>query len=360
MQGARRLKKSRAAGGLHRYVRCVFIHERFRQFVRDRGAVGRASRGAQLAAEVPLRSLCRAIVGTAFTMPQASNQRSWLYRIRPGVKHAGRFTRVDAGLLRTAPAARDESSLPLGQLRWAPVAIPAGELSFVTGLCTVTTAGDADTRSGMAAHYLFVTRSMRDEYFMNCDGELLIVVQENSLRLVTEFGVIEVSPGEICVIPRAVIFRAELIGGPVRGYVCENYGASFTLPDRGPIGANCLANPRDFLVPVARMKIANPVAALCEMGRRSVPQRNRAIAARCRRVARQLRAIQIRFAPFLACGRLAVRPSRSVDLHRSDRALGNAGTANVDFVIFPIAGWLPKIRSARPGITATSCRNSWA
>ncbi len=193
--------------------------------------------------------------GTAFTMPQASNQRSWLYRIRPGVKHAGRFTRVDAGLLRTAPAARDESSLPLGQLRWAPVAIPAGELSFVTGLCTVTTAGDADTRSGMAAHYLFVTRSMRDEYFMNCDGELLIVVQENSLRLVTEFGVIEVSPGEICVIPRGVIFRAELIGGPVRGYVCENYGASFTLPDRGPIGANCLANPRDFLVPVARMKI---------------------------------------------------------------------------------------------------------
>jgi homogentisate 1,2-dioxygenase len=189
--------------------------------------------------------------GTAFTMPQASNQRSWLYRIRPGVKHAGRFTRVDAGLLRTAPAARDESALPLGQLRWAPVAIPAGDLSFVTGLCTVTTAGDADTRSGMAAHYLFVTRSMRDEYFMNCDGELLIVVQENSLRLVTEFGVIEVSPGEICAIPRGVIFRAELIGGPVRGYVCENYGASFTLPDRGPIGANCLANPRDFLVPVA-------------------------------------------------------------------------------------------------------------
>ncbi len=246
MQGARRLKKSRAAGGLHRHVRCVFIHERFRQFVRDRGAAGRASRGRNSPQKCPYGLYAEQLSGTAFTMPQASNQRSWLYRIRPGVKHAGRFTRVDAGLLRTAPAARDESSLPLGQLRWAPVAIPAGELSFVTGLCTVTTAGDADTRSGMAAHYLFVTRSMRDEYFMNCDGELLIVVQENSLRLVTEFGVIEVSPGEICVIPRGVIFRAELIGGPVRGYVCENYGASFTLPDRGPIGANCLANPRDF------------------------------------------------------------------------------------------------------------------
>ncbi|MDP2356713.1 MAG: homogentisate 1,2-dioxygenase [Beijerinckiaceae bacterium] len=189
--------------------------------------------------------------GTAFTMPQASNQRSWLYRIHPGVKHAGRFTRVDAGLLRTAPLARDESQLPLGQLRWGPIPVPQSDLSFITGLCTVTTAGDADTRTGMAAHYLFVTGSMRDEYFMNCDGEMLIVVQENQLRLATEFGVIDVAPGEICVIPRGVIFRAQLLGGPVRGYVCENYGASFTLPDRGPIGANCLANPRDFLTPVA-------------------------------------------------------------------------------------------------------------
>ncbi len=189
--------------------------------------------------------------GTAFTMPQHANQRSWLYRIRPGVKHAGRFRHVDKGLVRTAPAARDEAPPALGQLRWGPVPTPDLDLSFITGLCTVTTAGDVDTRSGMAAHYLFVTRSMRDEYFMNADGELLIVVQQNALRLCTEFGVIEVSPGEICVIPRGVIFRAELIDGPVRGYVCENYGAAFTLPDRGPIGANCLANPRDFLTPVA-------------------------------------------------------------------------------------------------------------
>lgn len=189
--------------------------------------------------------------GTAFTMPQASNQRSWLYRIFPSVKHSGAYERVEMGYLRSAPSARDESLLPLGQLRWSPAPVPQEQLTFVQGLRTMTTAGDADTRSGMAVHYLFVTQSMVDEYFINADGELLIVTQQNGLRLVTEFGIIEVHPGEICVIPRGIAFRAELIDGPVRGYVCENYGASFTLPDRGPIGANCLANPRDFLTPSA-------------------------------------------------------------------------------------------------------------
>jgi homogentisate 1,2-dioxygenase len=189
--------------------------------------------------------------GTAFTMPQASNRRSWLYRIFPSVKHSGRYERVSPGLLRSAPGAREESSLPIGQLRWGPPPIPQEELTFVTGLRTMTTAGDADARSGMAAHYLFVTRSMRDEYFMNADGEMLVVAQEGALRFLTEFGVIDIAPGEVCILPRGVVFRVELLGGPARAYVCENYGAAFVLPDRGPIGANCLANPRDFLTPVA-------------------------------------------------------------------------------------------------------------
>ncbi len=92
---------------------------------------------------------------------------------------------------------------------------------------------------------------MVSEHFYNADGELLVVAQQNRLRFRTEFGVIEIEPGEVCVIPRGVIFRVELIDGPARAYVCENYGGGFTLPDRGPIGANCLANPRDFLTPVA-------------------------------------------------------------------------------------------------------------
>ncbi len=189
--------------------------------------------------------------GSPFTAPQATNQRSWLYRIRPTVKHSGHYKRVDKGLIRTAPAAREESDLPLGQMRWDPTPIPDHALTFLTGLCTVTTAGDADTQVGMATHVALVTKSMTDEYFFDADGELLIVAQQGILRFRTEFGVIEIEPGEICVIPRGVIFAVDAVDGPARAYVCENYGGSFTLPDRGPIGANCLANPRDFHTPVA-------------------------------------------------------------------------------------------------------------
>ena len=188
--------------------------------------------------------------GSPFTAPQATNQRSWLYRIRPSVKHTGRYRKVDRGLIRTAPD-REENDLPIGQLRWSPIPIPDEPLTFVTGLRTITTAGDSDTQAGMATHVALVTRSMANEYFFTADGEMLVVAQAGGLRFRTEFGVIDIEPGQICVIPRGVIFKVELLGGPARAYVCENYGGAFTLPDRGPIGANCLANPRDFHTTVA-------------------------------------------------------------------------------------------------------------
>lgn len=189
--------------------------------------------------------------GSAFTAPRATNERSWLYRIRPTVRHTGRFERTERGDLRTAPE-REDGKVSLGPMRWSPVPIPDGAVTFVTGLKTITTAGDAESHTGMASHLLFITASMSREHVSNADGEFLIVAQDGKIRFCTEFGVIEIEPGEICVIPRGVIFRVELVDGPVRAYVCENYGGGFTLPDRGPIGANCLANPRDFLAPVAR------------------------------------------------------------------------------------------------------------
>lgn len=187
--------------------------------------------------------------GSPFTAPRASNERSWLYRIRPSVRHSGRFRKVDAGLWRSAPDPAFHA--PIGPMRWNPVPIPGTLQSLVEGIRTITTAGDVATQNGMASHLYLITRSMTDEYLYNADGEMLFVPQQGSVRFWTEFGVIDTEPGEIAVIPRGVKFRVELIDGPARGYICENYGGSFTLPERGPIGANCLANPRDFLTPVA-------------------------------------------------------------------------------------------------------------
>jgi homogentisate 1,2-dioxygenase len=187
--------------------------------------------------------------GSPFTAPRATNERSWLYRLRPTVAHWGSFEKEDSGLWRTAPCA--EVDVPIAPMRWDPIALPKEEVSFLEGVRTITTAGDAGTQAGMGTHVYLVTRSMQDEYFYNADGEMLFVPQQGRLRLWTEFGIIEIEPGEIAVIPRGVKLRVEVPAGPARGYLCENYGGAFALPERGPIGANCLANPRDFLTPVA-------------------------------------------------------------------------------------------------------------
>ena len=187
--------------------------------------------------------------GSPFTAPRTTNERSWLYRIRPTVAHGRRFRRVDNRFWRSAPAS--EAELPIAPLRWDPLPIPATKLSFIEGMHSFTTAGDVRTQAGMGAHVYLATRSMQDEYFYNADGEMLVLPQQGRLRFCTEFGIIDAEPGEAVMIPRGVKIRVELIDEAARGYVCENYGGAFSLPERGPIGANCLANPRDFLTPVA-------------------------------------------------------------------------------------------------------------
>lgn len=188
--------------------------------------------------------------GSPFTAPRGTNERSWLYRIRPSVKHTNRFVPTQFPHWKTAPLSI-EHDLPLGQLRWGPAPIPQESTSFIQGIRTVTAAGDCLTQVGMSAHLYLMNTSMVDEYFFNADGEMLIVPQMGECLFYTEMGKIALKPGEICVIPRGMIFKVECQSPEARGYICENYGAKFTLPDRGPIGANCLANPRDFKTPVA-------------------------------------------------------------------------------------------------------------
>jgi homogentisate 1,2-dioxygenase len=182
--------------------------------------------------------------GTAFTLPRHLNRRSWLYRIRPAAMHHP-FEASSAG-------ARwlnrfDEIPTPPNQLRWDPLPLPDTEASvdFIDGMTTM------GGNTGCGIHLYAANRSMRDRYFYNADGELLIVPQQGRLILATELGVLDVEPQQIAVIPRGIRFQVRLPDGEARGYVCENYGESFKLPDLGVIGSNGLANPRDFLTPVA-------------------------------------------------------------------------------------------------------------
>ncbi|TCO83820.1 homogentisate 1,2-dioxygenase [Plasticicumulans lactativorans] len=179
--------------------------------------------------------------GTAFTALRSANRRTWLYRIRPAAMHEP-FRPLDGGRL---VSRFDEVPTPPNQLRWDPLPLPDAPTDFIDGL--VTMAGNA----ACAIHLYAANRPMVDRYFYDADGELLLVPQQGRLRLATELGVVEVEPQEIAVIPRGVRFRVELPDGAARGYVCENFGALLRLPDLGPIGSNGLANPRDFLTPVA-------------------------------------------------------------------------------------------------------------
>jgi homogentisate 1,2-dioxygenase len=152
-------------------------------------------------------------------------------------------------LVRSGPF--DEAPPTPNRLRWDPLSPPEQPTDFVEGMVTYGGNGDPATGAGVGVHLYRANRSMTDRLFYNADGELLIVPQRGRLNLVTEFGRLALTPGEMAVIPRGVRFRTDLPDGDAAGYLCENYGAPFRLPDLGPIGSNGLANPRDFLTPVA-------------------------------------------------------------------------------------------------------------
>ncbi len=273
--------------------------------------------------------------GSPFTAPRGANERSWLYRIRPSVMHRGRTRRIDVSLWKTAPHLVDHGA-PLVPMRWDPVPIPDETLTFLTGLRTITTAGDVTTQTGMAAHLYLVTAPMVDDTLVDADGELLIVPELGRLLIVTELGRLEVGAGDIAVVPRGMKFAVEPVGGPSRGYVCENYGAKFTLPERGPIGANCLANPRDFKTPVAAYEDR------AARGRLVVKWCGQFHAADIGQSPFDVVAWHGNYAPYKYDLR-TYSPVGALLFDHPDPSIftvltapsGEAGTANVDFVIFP-------------------------
>ena len=226
---------------------------------------GALPQGRNSPQKTPMGLYAEQLSGTAFTAPRAENLRSWLYRLRPSAQHPP-YRPYAQGNVRSGPF--DEAAPNPNRLRWDPLPMPSAPTDWVEGLVTYGGNGDSDAGAGVGIHLYAANRSMVDRVFYDADGELLIVPQEGPLRLVTEFGVIEASPGHIVLIPRGVRFRVEVFG-PSRGYVCENYGAPFRLPDLGPIGSNGLANPRDFETPAAAFEdVDRPTECIQKYGGR--------------------------------------------------------------------------------------------
>ena len=196
----------------------------------------------------PLGLYAEQFSGTAFTVPRQHNRRTWTYRIRPSVLHKP-FSQRDAKLFRSTPF--DEAVTTPNQLRWDPLPIPADATDFIDGITTIAGNGDLYSQVGIAVHIYACNQGMGDRYFYNADGEMIIVPELGRLGILTELGALQIGPGEVACLPRGLKFKVELANGQARGYICENYGAQFRLPDLGPIGANGLANPRDFETPVA-------------------------------------------------------------------------------------------------------------
>jgi homogentisate 1,2-dioxygenase len=209
---------------------------------------GALPKGQNAPQKAPYGLYTEQISGTPFTAPRSLNRRSWLYRIRPSVAHRP-FSPLPDGLWRSAPF--DEVAAPPNQLRWSPLPLPARTADFVDGIATMAGNGNTSTHCGVGIHIYACNSSMTGRFFFNADGEMLMVPQLGRLMLRTEMGALEVAPGEIAVVQRGIKFRVEVPDGEARGYVCENYGALLRLPDLGPIGANGLANPRDFQTPTA-------------------------------------------------------------------------------------------------------------
>ena len=205
------------------------------------GAVPRTQNSPQ---KTPFGLYAEQISGTAFTAPALSNRRTWVYRCRPSVLHLSQPTVVS----RPGWVAEDLYT-PIAPLRWSPLSSQATE--FSESLQLLSHCGSAEQQAGCAS--LWFHSEGRSVVIQNHDAEFVLMPQDGELTLITELGELVLEPGFIGVVPKGMFFQVTS-PGPVCGYALENYGQALTLPARGPIGANGLANERDFEYPSAKLQ----------------------------------------------------------------------------------------------------------
>jgi homogentisate 1,2-dioxygenase len=293
----------------------------------------------------PLGLYTEQVSGSAFSAPRGQNRRTWMYRIRPSVVHEPYQPFPKQTLLRSGPF--DEAPTPPNQMRWNPLPFPSEPTDFVEGIVTIGGNGDPAVQDGVSIHIYAANASMT-RVFYNADGEMLILPQQGGLRIATECGILEVKPGELAVIPRGIKFRVDLLNENARGYICENYGQPFRLPDLGPIGANGLANPRDFLTPVAAFEDSEDECEVVSkfLGKLWVSRYNHSPL--------NVVAWHGNYAPYIY-DMARFNCINTVSFDHPDPSIFTVltapshlhGTANVDFVIFP-PRWLVAEHTFRP------------
>ncbi len=290
------------------------------------------------------------VSGSAFTAPRADNRRSWLYRRQPSVVTGNYQPYEQPGW--TSGAHGDGSGTPLippDPLRWSPFPLPDQPVDFVDGLHTLAANGDVEAQIGIAALVYTANRSMERRALINADGEMLLVPQQGRLLITTEQGVLEVAPGEIALLPRGLAFKIGLPDGPSRGYVCENYGAAFRLPELGPIGSNGLANARDFLAPAASFEPSggSDYELIKKFGGRLWRNQQHGTPFNVVAWHGNLAPLKYDTADFMVIGSISFdHPDPSIFTVLTSPS-DTPGTANCDFVIFP-PRWLVAEDTFRP------------
>ena len=306
---------------------------------------GALPQGRNSPQRAPFDLYAEQISGTAFTAPRAENRRTWMYRRQPSVV-TGRYQPF-AQTLWTSGAAGGVLAPP-DPLRWFPFPIPQTGLDFVEGLRTLVANGDVDSQTGLAALVYLANRSMQRRALINSDAEMLLLPQQGRLVVRTELGVLEARPGEVLLLPRGLAFKVELPDGPSRGYVAENYGAAFRLPELGPIGSNGLANARDFLSPVAALETEpGDYQIIKKFGGRLWRNTQRASPFNVLAWHGNLAPCKYDTANFMTLGSISFdHPDPSIFTVLTSPS-DTPGTANCDFVIFP-PRWMVAENTFRP------------
>ncbi len=169
-----------------------------------------------------------------FTAPRHENRRTWLYRRQPSVV-SGPLPAPRAGALDHRRRPRDRAAARAAALASACRSTARREADFVDGMHTIAANGDAESQTGVGladvpGRPLDGTSAPSSTPTARCWW----CRSRAGCVITTELGVLEVKPGEIALLPRGMVFKVALPDGLSRGYVCENYGAHFRLPELGP------------------------------------------------------------------------------------------------------------------------------